>query len=336
MTVALGRGTGRQFGSGWVSGGARLVPAEPVRPRAALRAARARRAAPARAGDLPAGLDDRPDALRDESPDGAVDGRAHDAAGRAVLPVGHPAVAPGHDRGAASGAPGRRDRARRRPHPVLDPPRLPPGAVALAAPRRPPLVGDARLAGRLAPALDRHRRHPRALVRTALRPRVRSAGDLRVPGLRVVPRGVHPRQRAVEYEDARLGGGDAALPPLAPRRAPGGQELRGAPALARPSLRHRASPARSLARRVRHRRPPRARGILATARVAAPARAPQAVAGLGPGGRGAAMNSHAPILRPRRAPGATSRRTAAPAERAPPPDRRRFRSPSDRSPRTRR
>ena len=81
----------------------RLVPAEPLRPRAPLRPSRAHLRALARAADLPSGLDDRPHALRHEPPLGAADGRAHHAAGGPALPLGDPALATGPGRGPAPG-----------------------------------------------------------------------------------------------------------------------------------------------------------------------------------------------------------------------------------------
>src|SRR5439155_1334783 len=245
--------------------------------------------------------------------DGAGDGRAHDAARRGALSVGHAPVAPECSRGSAAGAAVRGDRPRRRLHPVLGAPGLSSRAMALASARHSPLVPDSRLAGGIPFAPDRHRRDPRALVRAALRPGLRPDGALRLPRLRVLPRRLHPRQRAIRPRAARLAGGHATLPPLASRREPGGQELRGAPALARPALRHRLPARWTLAGGVRDRRASRTGGVLAPARLAA-----------------------SPDLetRLRRGPGPISDRRAGRAELGRSGARTRSRSPTGRSSRT--
>ena len=81
---------------------------------------------------------------------------------------------------------------------VLDPSRLPHRAGAVATPRRAPFERGDGLAGRVAPA-RRSTCSPRAdscWCRSSLLG-FATAGALRVSRVRVVPRGVHPRQRAL-------------------------------------------------------------------------------------------------------------------------------------------
>ena len=82
--------------------------------------------------------------------------------------------APGRGGRAALRAAVRRGAGGRRPHPVHRAPPLPPGALALALPRDPPLEPADGLAGRLAPAPGGHRGHARALLRAALRAGLRA------------------------------------------------------------------------------------------------------------------------------------------------------------------
>src|SRR5262249_60555597 len=77
-----------------------------------------------------------------------------------------------------------------------------------------------------------------------------------------------PRNGAVRPGPLRLAVGPPAFPPLPPRRQSGRQELRRAPAVDRPPVRHRLPARRALAGCVRNRRPSRAGGLLAPAGVA--------------------------------------------------------------------
>src|SRR5262249_5350227 len=121
--------------------------------------------------------------------------------------------------------------------------------------------------------------------------RLRAARALRVPDLRVVPRGVHPRQRALSLPRPRVAGGDAALPSLAPRRCSRGgrSELRRPPAAHRPSLRHRLLSRRPLAGVLRLGRPTGAERLAPPAGVAAsPVSEPRRLIGGTDFGEGAA------------------------------------------------
>jgi lathosterol oxidase len=91
----------------------------------------------------------------------------------------------------------RGDSAHRRSHAVRDAPALPPRALALALPSGAPLEPRHGLAGRLAPASGRHRRHPGGGLRPRLRAGLRAGADLCVPRLRVLPG--HPHHANVSF-----------------------------------------------------------------------------------------------------------------------------------------
>src|SRR5262249_59370931 len=122
---------------------ARLVPAQPDRLLRAVRAARAPVRAPARAARLSARVAHGPLVLLRLHPVRAGDHAAHPAAGDGALRLGRERARAGGGARAAVRRPIRRDPALDRPDPVLGPPRVPRGAVALALPPDPPLgAGD--------------------------------------------------------------------------------------------------------------------------------------------------------------------------------------------------
>src|SRR6185312_15276431 len=102
-----------------------------------------------------------------------------------------------------------RDRAGRGPRRIRRPPALPPGALALALPSDPPLGGSDGLAGGLAAAPAGHRAHARAVVRAPLHPWVRGARALCLSRVRLVSRGLHPRERAVPSARGGVAAGHA-------------------------------------------------------------------------------------------------------------------------------
>ena len=129
-----------------------------------------------------------------------------------------------------------------RPHghlPVLDPSRLPSRAAAVALPRDPPLGRDHGLDRRGATPPGRRGGDPRPDLRADLRARLRPGRARRLRDLRQRAGDLHPRQRALRVRAAGVAGGDATLPPLAPRHRAGGggQELRDPPAGARLAVR---------------------------------------------------------------------------------------------------
>ena len=108
------------------------------------------------------------------------------------------------------------DRARRRPRPVLDAPRVPRGADALAPARGAPQRQEHGLARRLAPAHPRAHHHAHARARADLRARLQQGSDRRLHRHRGLPGGVQPRQRQRAARAAALRDRHAELPSLAP------------------------------------------------------------------------------------------------------------------------
>ena len=324
---AAGHAHGRLRGGGGHAGrareprGPRLVPARSLPALRHLRADRAALRPAAPAADLPARVADGPLALRGE-PSARAAHRVPDHGARGdLLPLGGGAGAPGRGGRAAAGAAVRRGPAGRRFDPVHGAPSLPPGALALALPRDPPLEPADGLAGRLASAPGGHRGDARAVVRAALRARLRPGRGLRVRALRVVPGGADPRQRELALRAGPPPPGDAAVPPLASRGRAGGRQLRGAPAGDRPDLRHAVPAARPLARGLRPRgraRCPPTTG--ASSRIRSGARADRRPARSGPRGTSRARSGR------RAAPSPPAGSRCRPAWRRCRPGRRRARA----------
>jgi hypothetical protein len=109
----------------------------------------------------------------------------------------------------------------------------------------------------------------RALAFVPLYAGLLATGRVRLPGLRVVSRGLHPRQRPLPLRTPRHPDRHAAIPPLTPcGRARGGrQELCRALARARQDLPYLLHAIRALAVRVRYRRAPGAGRLRTTAPV---------------------------------------------------------------------
>src|SRR6266567_5973418 len=147
----------------------------------------------------------------------------------------------------------RRDPPHRRSHPVHDPSPLSCRALALALPPSAPFGAVSRLARRLAAAPRGHRGHARRGFRARLRAWIRHGPHLRVPGLRVLPGHLDPREREFPLRSLTVGARHAAVPPLAPQRRvrSGGQEFRRALARDRSRLRDLPSARQPVARPLR-------------------------------------------------------------------------------------
>ncbi|CAF0942548.1 unnamed protein product [Rotaria sp. Silwood1] len=198
------------------------------------------RAAPRPAG-VPPRVADRLPPLHRQPP-----GRGLRAAGH--QPAGAPAVRLGgqgrHPRlGAGPALPHRAvpHRPRGRPRAVLDAPRVPRGADAVAPARGAPQREEHGLAGRLAAAHPGAHHHAHAGAGADLRAGLQQGGHRRLHRRCRLPGRVQPRQRQRAAGPAALHHRHAQLPPLAPLAGPrgAGQELRGALCVPGPPVRHR-------------------------------------------------------------------------------------------------
>ena len=180
----------------------RLVPAQPAPARPGVRAAGAAVGAFTRPAGLPARLADRPRLFRGEPPRGA---------GAVLLTLAPAAVLfalgarPGLQAAVAAQPAARCNSSRSCSWPTspsTGPSPLPSGARGSGGSTRSTTRPRRWTGWRARAAPGGHRRDARALVRAALRAGLRAARALRVPRLRLVPRGLHPRQRPLALRRA--------------------------------------------------------------------------------------------------------------------------------------